>query len=91
MEKRINELDVHFLNQLDCLLKRRVLTEQEFARANEVARSEKVNLEARKEELANLLKQDRVSEALIEKVPRSIKTLEQDFQSLEPCQQKAQL
>jgi predicted nucleic acid-binding Zn-ribbon protein len=72
-------------------LKRKVLTEQEFARANEVARSQKADLEARKEEISKLLSRARASKALVEKVPRAIKTFEEAFQSLEVRRQKAQL
>jgi site-specific DNA recombinase len=91
IEKRLAELEAGFLTQLDGLLNRRVLTEQEFARANEAARAEKANLETRKVELSNLLKQARTREALIEKVPQAIKTFEEAFESLELRQQKAQL
>ena len=91
VEKRLAELEAQFLTQLDGLLKRKVLTEQEFAKANEVARSQKADLEARKEELSKLLSRARASEALVEKVPQAIKTFVEAFQSLEPRQQKAQL
>jgi hypothetical protein len=53
VEKRLADLDAQFLTQLNELLKRQVLTEQEFAKANEIARLEKAVLEARKSELAN--------------------------------------
>jgi spermidine synthase len=84
-------LELQFLTQLDGLLKRKVLTEQEFARANEAARSQKAELEARKEELSRLLSRARASEAMIQRVPRDIKTFMEAFQSLDPHQQKAQL
>ena len=67
------------------------MTEQEFAKANEVARAQKAELEARKEELSMMLSQARVSEALIEKVPKAIKTFEIAFNSMELRHQKAQL
>ncbi len=67
------------------------LPEQEFVKANEKARSEKTELEARKEELNNLLSTAKASEALINKIPTAIKTFEEAFNSLEPRQQKAQL
>ena len=68
-----------------------VINEQEFTKAREVARSQRVELEVRGEELSRLLIQAQASEALIERVPRAIKTFEEAFQSLEPRQQKAQL
>jgi hypothetical protein len=91
VEKRLAELELQFLNQLDGLLKRKVLTEQEFAKANETARSQKADLEARKEELTRKLSQARASEDLIKRIPTAIKTFEEAFNSLEPRQQKAQL
>jgi hypothetical protein len=76
---------------LDGPLKRKVSTEQEFAKANEIARSLKANLEEHKEELSKLVSQAIASEALIEKIPKAILTFEEAFDSLEPRQQKAQL
>jgi site-specific DNA recombinase len=91
IEKRLADLEDQFLDQLYDLLRRKVLTEQEFARANEAARNQKTELEKRKEELSQQLEKARVSEGTIEKVPRIIKTFIEAFQSLEPRQQKAQL
>jgi site-specific DNA recombinase len=91
VEKRLHELEAQFLTQLDGLLKRKVLTEQEFAKANEKARNDKAELEARKEELNQLLSRARASEDLIKRIPTAIKTFEEAFNSLETRQQKAQL
>jgi len=91
VDKRLADLEAQFLTQLDGLLKRKVLTEQEFGRANEVARSQKADLEAKRAELLKHLKKARASEALIKKVPQVIKTFVEAFQSLEPRQQKAHL
>ena len=90
IDKRLAELDSQFLHQLG-LLNRKVLNEQEFTRANEVARSQKADLETRKEELSKLLGQARASESLIERVPKAIQTFEEAFHNLDPRQQKAQL
>ena len=89
--KRLADLDTQFLTQLDGLLKRKVLNEEEFVKANGLARSQKADLEARKEELTNLLSKVRATEAMVERVPKVIKTFEEAFQSLEPRQQKAQM
>jgi hypothetical protein len=62
-----------------------------IVKANESARSQKVDLETRKEELPNLLSKVRASEATVGRVPQTIETYEEAFQSLEPRQQKAQL
>jgi site-specific DNA recombinase len=91
IDKRLAEMETQFLSQLDGLLKRKVLTEQEFAKANETARSQKADLEGRKEELAKLLNQAKASEALIERVPKAIKTFAEAFKSLDTREQKAQL
>jgi hypothetical protein len=91
INKRMAELEIQFLRQLDGLLKRRVINEQEFTKANEVARSQKAELETRKEELSKLLSQARASEALIAKIPKAILTFEEAFRNLELRQQKAQL
>ena len=91
VEKRLADLDNQFLSQLDGLLKRRVLTEEEFAKANESARGEKAELEMRKAELSDLLKQAKATESLVKKIPGAIKTFREAFQSLDIRQQKAQL
>lgn len=91
VDKRLAALESQFLTQLDGLLKRKVLTEQEFVKANEVARAQKTELEVRKEEISRLLSTARASEAMIQKIPQAIKTFIEAFQSLEPRQQKAQL
>jgi site-specific DNA recombinase len=91
VEKHLAELDAQFLTQLDGLLKRKVSTEEEFATANQKARAEKAELETRKDELSDLLKQARAQASLIEKVPHAIKTFKEAFQSLDIRQQKAQL
>jgi hypothetical protein len=91
VEKRLADLDAQFLTQLDGLLKRKVKSEEQFAKANAVSESQKADLEARREELLKLLKKARASEALITRVPNAIKTFVEAFQSLEPRRQKAQL
>jgi site-specific DNA recombinase len=91
VDKRLADMETQFLSQLDGLLNRKVLTEQEFAKANETARTQKADLEARKEDLSRLVSQARASEALIEKIPQAIQTFEEAFHSLEPREQKAQL
>jgi len=91
LEKRLTELDAQFLNRLDDLLKRKILSEQEFAKANETARSQQADLEARRAELLDQIKKDKASEALVEKVPLEIKTFEEAFHSLDPRQQKTRL
>lgn len=64
-------MEREFLNQLDGLLKRKVITEQQFTKANESANAQKLDLEARKAELTKLLNRAKASEALIERAPRA--------------------
>jgi site-specific DNA recombinase len=90
IEKRLAELETQFLTQLDALLKRQVLTEQEFAKANESARAEKAALEARKEELVSSLKQERATQELVERLPQDIKSYIETFQTLDFRRRKAQ-
>jgi len=91
IDKRLADLEAQFLSQLDGLLKRKVINEQEFTKVNTVKRSEKAELEARKEAVSKLLSQAQASEALIERVPKAIKSFEEAFHDLELRQQKAQL
>jgi site-specific DNA recombinase len=91
VDKRLAKFDTQFLAKLDDLLKRKVLTETEFSKANEADRSQKEELEAKRDELLRQLKRARASEAMVQRVPRAIKTFLEAFQSLEPRQQKAQL
>ena len=91
IEKRLKDMDTEFLSRLNDLLKRKILTEEEFAQANEASRSQKADLEVRKAELTKLIKQAKSSEAMIQKIPQAIKTFTEAFKSLEPRQQKAHL
>ena len=91
VEGRLAELDAQFLKRLDDLLKRGILTEQEFTRANETARQQAKALEARKAELTDWLKREHDKAALVENVPRQIKSFLEAFGGKDPRQQKAQL
>ena len=56
--RALADLEGQFLQDLD-LLKRGVLSEAEFAKAYEVAKSQNMALEARREELSNWLEEQR--------------------------------
>jgi hypothetical protein len=84
VEKRLAELETQFMTQLEGLLKRKVLTEQEFAKANGAARAQKAELGDRKEELIKLIIRVKASEAMVEKIPQAILTFEEAFENLEP-------
>ncbi len=83
-------LDGQFLHHLD-LLKRGVLSEAEFSKANEVARSQSTALEARREELALWIEEQRTRVSTAERLPGAIQSFLADFESLDVRHQKAQL
>lgn len=91
VEKRLTDYEAQFLKRLDDLLKRQVLNEQEFARANEAARAESAALKARKEELSNLVKKEHDKVSLVERVPQEIKSFLEAFEGMDVHQQKAHL
>ena len=91
VEKRLSTLKAQFLERLDGLLKRGILTEEEFARGNETAREQEKALEVRKEELTNWLSQERNRVMLAERLPQMIKDFVGTFQRLPIRQQKAEL
>ena len=91
VEKRLADLQDLFLQRLDDLLKRGVLTEQEFARANETAREQTKVLETRKIELQAWLEQEHTRASLAEKIPRLVMNFMEAFQAMDSRKQKAQL
>jgi len=91
VEKRLADFDSQFLKRLDDLLKRRVLSEPEFARANQAARTEAATLEARKTELKGWIERERDRTSLANRLPAAIKTFTEAFEGMDVRQQKAQL
>jgi len=91
VERRLADYDSKFLSRLDDLLKREVLSEQEFAKANQSARVEKATLEARKEELKELVNKERSRTFLADQLPESIDSFLKAFESLDIRQQKVHL
>jgi len=91
VEKRLSNLKVQFLERLDGLLKRGILTEDEFARGNETAREQERTLKARREELTSWLSQERNRVMLAERLPQMVKDFVGTFQRLPIRQQKAEL
>ena len=84
------DLEGQFLQHLD-LLKRGVLSETEFSKANEVTRSQSTALEARREELNNWLEKQRSRVSNAERLPGAIASFLADFERLDVRRQKAQL
>jgi len=91
VEKRLANSEAQFMTRLDDLLKRKILNEQEFAKANQAARVEVSTLEARKKELKDWTEEARARTSLADTLPQSIKTFVEAFEGLDIRQQKAQL
>ena len=91
VEKRLADYESKFLSRLDDLLKREVLSEQEFAKANQSARAEKANLEARKQELEEMVGKERARTSLADILPESITNFLTAFEGLDIRQQKVHL
>ncbi|MFC2038765.1 recombinase family protein [Chloroflexota bacterium] len=91
IEKRLTDYDSNFLGRLDDLLKRNVLSEEEFTQANQSARVEKASLEARKTELEEIVGKERASASLVDTLPGSIASFIDAFESLDIRQQKVHL
>ncbi len=68
-----------------------MLSEAEFPKANEVARSQSTALEARREELSSWLEVQRTRVSTAERLPGAIKSFLADFEGLDVRHQKAQL
>ncbi len=68
-----------------------MLSEAEFTKANEVARSQSTALEARREELSSWLEEQRTRVSTAERLPGAIQSFLTDFESLDVRHQKAQL
>jgi site-specific DNA recombinase len=90
VSRALADLEGQFLQHLD-LLKRGVLSEDEFVKANEVARSQSTALEARREELSRWLEQQRNRVSTAERLPWAIQSFLEDFQGIDVRHQKAQL
>jgi hypothetical protein len=76
---------------LDDLLKRKIISEEEFDRANRIERKKVAEMEARQTEIKVWLEKERDRTALAERLPISIGSFLAAFQSMDIRQQKAQL
>ena len=91
IEKQLVDSDSGFLKLLDDMLKRKVLTEAEFERANQAERERNARLETSRVELKSWLEKEHDRASLAERLPQSIGTFLDAFESLDPRQQKAHL
>ncbi len=90
VSRALADLEGQFLQHLD-LLKRGVLSETEFSKANEVARSQSTALEAIREELGSWVEEQRTRVSTADRLPGAIQSFLADFESLDVRHQKAQL
>jgi site-specific DNA recombinase len=90
IEQRLAELNQDFLDNL-ALLKRGVLDEADFARANAARKDERDALEKRHAELENRVASTRAHEVAAEKLPQRIRDLREQMQELPPQRAKALL
>ena len=72
-------------------MKRGVLSEEEFVKANEVARSQSTGLETRWYGLSQWLEEQRNRVSTGERLPGPIQSFLEDFQGMDIRHQKAQL
>jgi hypothetical protein len=86
----MSDIQTQFMQHLD-LLKRDVLTEDEFVKANEGLRSHKTALESRKADLEVWLSQQKGKVSAAERMPVAIRSFVEDFGRLEVRVQKARL
>jgi hypothetical protein len=89
VEKQLADSEGGFLRRLDDLLKRNKNTETEFDKANQAERDRNARLEASRIELKAWLERERDRTALAERLPQSIRTFVEAFETLDPRQQKA--
>ena len=89
-EQALAKIEGQFLQHLD-LLKREVISEPEFVKANEAARGQVIALEARRDELRKWVGEQRERVLAAERLPGAIGSFLVDFQGMEVRQQKAQL
>ena len=90
VEKRLAAIEVDFDKNLE-LLKRDVLNETEFRKANEARREERGLLEARRDELVDLLSAQHQRDEAAAALPSRVRSFLKDFQALDVRRAKAML
>jgi site-specific DNA recombinase len=88
VEKRLAALDQELLAHLD-LVKRGILNEAEFTKANEARRGEREALEKRKVDFQERIAKVRSQAEQVEKVPVAVRSFLEDFSKLDVRQAKA--
>ena len=90
VDRGLSDIETQFMQHLD-LLKRDILTEGEFVKANEALRSQKPALEIQKANLETWLERQKDRESAAERMPAAIQSFVDDFGALEVRVQKARL
>jgi hypothetical protein len=88
--KAVADPEHQFLQHLN-LLKRGIISELEFVKANEAARCQVGALESRRDELSQWLEGQRGRVAAAKGLPEAIRSFLEEFQELDVRRQKAQL
>ncbi len=89
-ERRLAEVGADFTKNLE-LLKRDVLNEEEFRKANEARRDDRTRLEARRVELSAWVGQQQQRQEAVGSLPGRVRSLLKDFQDLDTRRAKALL
>mgnify|MGYP001478286879 CR=1 FL=1 len=90
VDRGLSDIETQFMQHLD-LLKRDILTEDEFIKANEALRSQKTALDGRKADLEAWLEEQKNRASAAERMPAAIRSFVEDFGALEVRIQKARL
>jgi DNA invertase Pin-like site-specific DNA recombinase len=90
VERRLTEVEADFTKNLD-LLKREVLNEEEFNKANVARRDERARLTGRQTELTAWVAQQHDRQEVVSALPSRVRSFLKDFQSLDVRRAKALL
>ena len=90
VERRLAEVEADFAKNLT-LLKRDVLNEEEFRRANEDRRDERTRLTGRQTELTEWLAQQHERQETVGSLPARVRSFLKDFQAMDTRRAKALL
>ena len=90
IESALADLDLQFTQNLG-FMRRGVLNEQEFVKANKLAREQVSALQEQKGSLAQWVDEQKQRERTSERVPAMVKTFIEDFQTMDPRVRKSHL
>ncbi|MCH8281350.1 MAG: recombinase family protein [Chloroflexi bacterium] len=90
VERALKDLEAQFTKHLD-YLKRDILNEKEFVKANEACRSQVEGLQIRQDELDRWVEKQSGITSAAERLPGEIKTFLEDFQGMDVRRQKSHL